>query len=59
MYARTLIPYQNISINKQAMRVLKLFGNEDVTSVKTTVGAEQEYFLVDREMHDSRPDLMF
>jgi len=47
------------AINKQAMRVLKLFGNEDVTSVKTTVGAEQEYFLVDREMHDSRPDLMF
>ncbi len=47
------------AINKQAMRVLKLFGNEDVTSVKTTVGAEQEYFLVDRDMHDSRPDLMF
>ena len=47
------------AINKQAMRVLKLFGNEDVTSVKTTVGAEQEYFLVDREMHDARPDLMF
>ena len=47
------------AINKQAMRVLKLFGNEDVTSVKTTVGAEQEYFLVDRDMHDKRPDLMF
>lgn len=47
------------AINKQAMRVLKLFGNEDITSVKTTVGAEQEYFLVDRDMHDARPDLMF
>ncbi len=47
------------AINKQAMRVLKLFGNEDVTSVKTTVGAEQEYFLVERDMHDLRPDLMF
>ena len=47
------------AINKQAMRVLKLFGNEDVTSVKTTVGAEQEYFLVERDMHDKRPDLMF
>lgn len=47
------------AINKQAMRVLKLFGNQDVTSVKTTVGAEQEYFLVERDMHDKRPDLMF
>ncbi len=47
------------AINKQAMRVLKLFGNEDITSVKTTVGAEQEYFLVERDMHDMRPDLMF
>ncbi|MBO5060601.1 MAG: glutamine synthetase III [Clostridia bacterium] len=47
------------AINKQAMRVLKLFGNSDVTSVKTTVGAEQEYFLVDKDMHDKRPDLVF
>lgn len=47
------------AINRQAMRVLKLFGNENVTSVKTTVGPEQEYFLVEREMFDKRPDLMF
>ena len=47
------------AINRQAMRVVKLFGNEDVTSVKTTVGAEQEYFLVDRDMYDKRPDLLF
>lgn len=47
------------AINRQAMRVIKLFGNEDVTSVKTTVGAEQEYFLVDRDMYDKRPDLLF
>ena len=47
------------AINRQAMRVIKLFGNDDVTSVKTTVGAEQEYFLVDREMYDKRPDLLF
>ncbi len=46
-------------INKQAMRVVKLFGNENVTSVKTTVGPEQEYFLVDKEMFDKRPDLIF
>lgn len=47
------------TINKQAMRVLKLFGNENVTSVKTTVGPEQEYFLVDMDMYNKRPDLQF
>ena len=47
------------AINKQAMRVLKLFGNDSVTSVKTTVGPEQEYFLIEREMFDKRPDLVF
>ena len=46
-------------INKQALRVLKLFGNEDVKCVKTSVGPEQEYFLVDREMFDKRKDLVF
>ncbi len=46
-------------INKQTLRVLKLFGNEDVTAVRTTVGPEQEYFLVDRAMFDLRPDLQF
>ena len=46
-------------INKQALRVVKLFGNEDVTSVKTTVGPEQEYFLVDKEMYDARKDLIY
>ena len=47
------------AINKQAMRVLKLFGNEDVKCVRTSVGPEQEYFLVDREMFDKRKDLVF
>ena len=47
------------AINKQALRVLKLFGNEDVTSVKTTVGPEQEYFLVDRETFKKRKDLIY
>ncbi len=46
-------------IGKQALRTLKLFGNENVTSVKTTVGPEQEYFLVDRELYEKRPDLIF
>lgn len=48
------------AISKQAVRVLKLFeGNEAVTSVKTTVGPEQEYFLVDKAMYDKRPDLIY
>ena len=47
------------AINRQAMRVLKLFGNEDVTSVKTTVGPEQEYFLIDKEMFTKRKDLVY
>ena len=46
-------------INKQALRVLRLFGNTDVTSVKTTVGAEQEYFLISKEMFDRRKDLIY
>ncbi|MDD4688773.1 MAG: glutamine synthetase III [Eubacteriales bacterium] len=47
------------AINKQALRVLKLFGNEDVTSVKTTVGPEQEYFLIDKDLFDQRKDLIY
>ena len=47
------------AINKQALRVLKLFGNEDVTSVKTTVGPEQEYFLIDKADFDKRKDLIY
>ena len=47
------------ALNKQAMRILELFGNEDVKCVRTSVGPEQEYFLVDREMFDKRKDLIF
>ncbi len=47
------------ALNKQAMRILKLFGNEDVKCVRTSVGPEQEYFLVDRAMFDKREDLIF
>ena len=45
------------AINVQALRVLKLFGKTDVRSVRTTVGAEQEYFLVPKELYDAREDL--
>ncbi len=47
------------AINRQALRILKLFGNEDVGSVKTTVGPEQEYFLVDKALYDKRKDLIY
>ncbi|MBQ7545632.1 MAG: glutamine synthetase III [Clostridia bacterium] len=47
------------AINRQAMRVLRLFGNDDVTSVKTTVGAEQEYFLIDQDVYNRRKDLIY
>ena len=45
-------------LGKQALRVLRLFGNEDVSLVRTTVGPEQEYFLIDRAMYDRRKDLI-
>ncbi|MCC8178609.1 MAG: glutamine synthetase III [Cloacibacillus sp.] len=46
-------------INVQALRILRLFGNNDVTRVTTTVGPEQEYFLVDKELYKKRKDLRF
>ncbi|MBQ6373027.1 MAG: glutamine synthetase III [Clostridia bacterium] len=45
------------AINRQANRILRLFGHTDVTAI-TTVGAEQEYFLVDQAMVDAREDLL-
>ena len=47
------------ALDKQAMRILRLFGNTDVKCVRTSVGPEQEYFLVDRDMYDKRRDLVF
>lgn len=46
------------AISKQAMRVLKALGNTTSKRVLTTVGPEQEYFLIDREYFDKRPDLI-
>ncbi len=47
-------------LDTQAMRILKIFGNDaGVKQVKTTVGAEQEYFLMDRELFKKRPDLIY
>ena len=47
------------ALNKQALRVLKLFGNEDVKCVHPCVGPEQEYFLIDKAMYEKRKDLVF
>lgn len=47
------------ALNKQVMRIVKLFGMSDVKHIDTTVGPEQEYFLVDKELFKKRPDLMF
>ena len=47
------------ALNRQAMRILKLFGNTNVKCVRTSVGPEQEYFLIDKEMYDKRRDLIY
>ena len=47
------------ALNREAMRILKLFGHTDVKRVVTNVGPEQEYFLVDREMYLKRKDLIY
>ena len=47
------------ALNTQALRILRLFGNDTVKCVKTSVGPEQEYFLITKEMYDARPDIRF
>jgi len=47
------------AINDQSLRILKLFGNTDAKRVVSSVGPEQEYFLIDKEMFLKRPDLMY
>ena len=46
------------ALNRQALRILHLFGNDEVKCVRTSVGPEQEYFLVDKEMYEKRKDLV-
>ena len=46
------------ALSKQALRILRIFGNTDAVRVFPTVGPEQEYFLVDKEVYRKRPDLM-
>ncbi len=47
------------ALSKQAIRILRLFGNDEAKRVVSSVGPEQEYFLVTKEMYDQRPDLRF
>lgn len=47
------------ALNKQALRILRLFGNSTAKRVVSAVGPEQEYFLITKEMYDARPDLRF
>ena len=47
------------ALNKQALRILRLFGNNTAKCVRSSVGPEQEYFLVTKEMYEKRPDLKF
>ena len=47
------------ALNRQAMRILKLFGNEDVKCVRTSVGPEQEYFLISKALYELRKDLIY
>ena len=46
-------------ISRESLRILRLFGHTDVSRIIPTAGAEQEYFLVDKELYDKRPDLVF
>jgi len=47
------------AIDKQAKRILKIFGNDNVKRVAATVGPEQEFFLIDKELYQKRPDLIY
>lgn len=47
------------AISRQGLRIVHLFGNDDVTSVRPTVGPEQEYFLIDKSVYEKRKDLIY
>ncbi|MDR1395089.1 MAG: glutamine synthetase III [Deltaproteobacteria bacterium] len=56
--AKTPLLRSQEAVSRQAMRVLRFFGNDRVTRVRANVGPEQEYFLVDRRLYSLRPDLI-
>jgi len=56
---KTPLLLSNEAVSTQAMRILRLFGNTEATRVNNTVGAEQEYFLIDKKLWKKRPDLVY
>ena len=59
LYKKTPLLRSMEAVSKQALRIVKLFGNTEATRVTASVGPEQEYFLVDEKLYKQRPDLMF
>ncbi len=47
------------TLNTEAVKMLRLLGNETVKHINTTIGPEQEYFLVDKDLYKKRKDLVF
>ncbi len=56
---KTPLLRSNEALNRQTKRILRLMGHADVKKVTSTVGAEQEYFLIDRDLYNQRKDLIF
>ena len=56
---KTPLMRSNALVGKQALRIVKMFGDNTTKRVETTVGAEQEYFLVDKKLFEKRVDLMY
>ena len=56
---KTPLLRSNEALNRQARRILQLLGHPDVKKVTATVGPEQEYFLIDRDLYNRRQDLIF
>ena len=59
LYKKTPLLRSMEALNRQALRILRLFGNDTAKCVRPSVGPEQEYFLITKEMYDARPDLRF
>ena len=56
---KTPLLRSNEALNRQVKRILRLLGHPDVKKVTATVGPEQEYFLIDRDLYNQRKDLIF
>ena len=59
LYKKTPLLRSMDTLNKEAVKILRLLGNTKVKHINTTVGPEQEYFLVDKDLYNKRKDLIF